>query len=431
MQLLPGLGATVGAALTSSPKVDGVTFTGSTATAQRINRTMADTMAPTAPLTAETGGLNAMIVDSTALPEQAVQDIIISAFQSAGQRCSALRVLYLQEDIAEPFQQMLFGAMEELIMGDPWRLSTDVGPVIDQTAQARIISHIEKARGEGRMLKQLRAPGAGWFVAPTALKVSGIADLEEEIFGPVLHVATFRADEIDKVVSDINAAGFGLTFGLHTRIDSRVEDVSRSVRVGNVYVNRNQIGAVVGSQPFGGEGMSGTGPKAGGPDYVSRMTRPEWRTDGGASAALEPATVQAAIDAATASPDPLSTIDLPGPTGESNRLSTFGRGVVLCLGPGDEAAKAQAAAAREVGCGAVEAPVSPRDLATLTGFAAVISWADEATLRTQRRALAAREGAIIPLIAEADPRPRLTLERHVCIDTTASGGDAALLSAEA
>ena len=250
MQLLPGLGSTVGAALTSSPKVDGVTFTGSTATAQRINRTMAENMAPTAPLTAETGGLNAMIVDSTALPEQAVQDIIISAFQSAGQRCSALRILYLQDDIAEAFQQMLFGAMEELIMGDPWRLSTDVGPVIDQIAQAKIISHIEHARGEGRMLKQLRAPGAGWFVAPTALRVNGITDLEEEIFGPVLHIATFEADEIDKVIEDINAAGFGLTFGLHTRIDSRVEDVSRTVRVGNVYVNRNQIGAVVGSQPI-------------------------------------------------------------------------------------------------------------------------------------------------------------------------------------
>lgn len=431
MQLLPGLGATVGAALTSSPKVDGVTFTGSTATAQRINRTMADHMAPTAPLTAETGGLNAMIVDSTALPEQAVQDIIISAFQSAGQRCSALRVLYLQEDIAEPFQKMLFGAMEELIMGDPWRLSTDVGPVIDQAAQAKIISHIEKARGEGRMLKQLRAPGAGWFVAPTALKVNGIADLAEEIFGPVLHIATFKADEIDKVVDDINAAGFGLTFGLHTRIDSRVEDVSRRIRVGNVYVNRNQIGAVVGSQPFGGEGLSGTGPKAGGPEYVARMARPEWRSEGAAISTGDPAAARAAITAAKASHDPLDTIDLPGPTGESNRLSTFGRGVVLCLGPGVEAAEAQSSAAREVGCAPVKAAVAPEALTTLTGFSAVISWADEATLGAQRRALASREGAIIPLIAEADPRPRLTLERHVCIDTTASGGDAALLSAEA
>lgn len=431
MQLLPGLGATVGAALTSSPKVDGVTFTGSTATAQRINRTMADHMAPTAPLTAETGGLNAMIVDSTALPEQAIQDIIISAFQSAGQRCSALRVLYLQDDIAEAFQKMLFGAMEELIMGDPWRFSTDVGPVIDQAAQAKVISHIERARGEGRMLKQLRAPGAGCFVAPTALKVNGIANLEEEIFGPVLHIATFESDEIDKVVEEINAAGFGLTFGLHTRIDSRVEDVSRSVRVGNVYVNRNQIGAVVGSQPFGGEGMSGTGPKAGGPAYVARMSRPEWRSESIAVSAVNPETVQAAIDATRAPHDPIATIDLPGPTGESNRLSTFGRGVVLCLGPGDEAAEAQATAAREAGCAPVKATVSPEALATLAGFAAVVSWADEATLRAQRRALAAHEGAIIPLIAEADPRPRLTLERHVCIDTTASGGDAALLSAEA
>ena len=431
MQLLPGLGATVGAAVSSSPKVDGVTFTGSTATAQRINRSMAAHMAPTAPLTAETGGLNAMIVDSTALPEQAVQDIIISAFQSAGQRCSALRVLYLQEDIAQPFQKMLFGAMEELIMGDPWRLSTDVGPVIDQAAQAKIIRHIERARGEGRMLKQLRAPGAGWFVAPTALKVRGIADLEEEIFGPVLHVATFEAEDIDRVVAEINASGYGLTFGLHTRIDSRVEEVSRSIRVGNVYVNRNQIGAVVGSQPFGGEGMSGTGPKAGGPAYVARMARPVWRMEGAFEAAADPGKVQQEIDAASPSIEPLSTIDLPGPTGESNRLSTFGRGVVLCLGPGAEAMDAQAKAACEVGCAPVKASVSPEALSALTGFAAVVSWADEATLRAQRSALAARGGAIIPLIAEADPRPRLTMERHVCIDTTASGGDAALLSAEA
>ena len=431
MQLLPGLGATVGAALSSSPKVDGVTFTGSTATAQRINRSMAAHMAPTAPLTAETGGLNAMIVDSTALPEQAVQDIIISAFQSAGQRCSALRVLYLQEDIAQPFQKMLFGAMEELIMGDPWRLSTDVGPVIDQSAQAKIIRHIERARGEGRMLKQLRAPGAGWFVAPTALKVRGIADLSEEIFGPVLHVATFEAEDIDRVVAEINASGYGLTFGLHTRIDSRVEEVSRSIRVGNVYVNRNQIGAVVGSQPCGGEGMSGTGPKAGGPAYMARMARPVWRMEGAFEAAADTGKVQQEIDAASPSIEPLSTIDLPGPTGESNRLSTFGRGVVLCLGPGAEAMDAQAKAAHEAGCTPVKASISPEALSALTGFAAVVSWADEATLRAQRSALAARGGAIIPLTAEADPRPRLTLERHVCIDTTASGGDAALLSAEA
>ena len=393
---------------------------------------MATHLAPTAPLIAETGGLNAMIVDSTALPEQAVQDIIISAFQSAGQRCSALRVLYLQEDIAEAFQHMLFGAMEELILGDPWRLSTDVGPVIDQTAQAKIISHIERARGEGRLLKQLRAPGAGWFVAPTALKVGGIGDLTEEIFGPVLHIATFEAEDIDRVVADINASGYGLTFGLHTRIDSRVEEVSRSVRVGNVYVNRNQIGAVVGSQPFGGEGMSGTGPKAGGPDYVARMARPDWRKGGApGGVADDTAAVQAAIDAARPPDAPLSTIDLPGPTGESNRLSVFARGVVLCLGPDDGAMAAQEKAARAVGCAPVRARIAPDALTTLTGFAAVTSWADEATLRAQRQALAAREGAILPLIAEADPRPRLTLERHVCIDTTASGGDAALLSAEA
>ncbi len=431
LQLLPGYGADVGTALTSSTRVNGVTFTGSTATAQRINRTMAEHLAPTAPLIAETGGLNAMIVDSTALPEQAVQDIVISAFQSAGQRCSALRVLYIQDDIAKPFLTMLFGAMEELILGDPWRLSTDVGPVIDQTAQARIISHIERARGEGRMLKQLRAPGAGWFVGPTALKVTSIADLEEEIFGPVLHIATFEAEDIDKVVDEVNAAGFGLTFGLHTRIDSRVEEVSRRIQVGNVYVNRNQIGAVVGSQPFGGEGMSGTGPKAGGPAYVPRMMKPDWRTTAGETTQDDAVAVQKTLNEIQLSQAPLSVADLPGPTGESNRLSIFGRGAVLCLGPGYAAQDEQAKAAHDVGCVPVRATVSAGALTILSGFEAVISWADEATLSDQRRALAARDGAILPLISEADPKPRLTLERHVCIDTTASGGDAALLSAEA
>ncbi len=278
------------------------------------------------------------------------------------------------------------------------------------------------------MLKQLRAPGAGWFVAPTALKVGGIGDLAEEVFGPVLHIATFEAEEIDQVIKDINASGYGLTFGLHTRIDSRVEDVSRAIKVGNVYVNRNQIGAVVGSQPFGGEGLSGTGPKAGGPEYVARMALPVFRSEDAATPATDPAAVQAAIDAARPDGVPLSTHDLPGPTGESNRLSTFGRGVVLCLGPD---AEAQARAARDIGCAPVIAALGPEALTDLTGFHAVISWADKARLRAQRRALAARNGAIIPLIVETDPRPRLTLERHVCIDTTASSGDAALLSAEA
>ena len=212
-----------------------------------------------------------MIVDSTALPEQAVRDIVGSAFQSAGQRCSALRILYIQREVEERILEMLFGAMDALRIGDPWDLATDIGPVIDGEAQSRIEAHCARAEQEGRVLKRLAAPGAGRFVPPTVLRVEGIEALEEEIFGPVLHVATFGADEIDVVVDAVNRAGYGLTFGLHTRIDDRVQHIVDRVRAGNIYVNRNQIGAVVGSQPFGGEGLSGTGPKAGGPHYVRRL----------------------------------------------------------------------------------------------------------------------------------------------------------------
>ena len=261
--------------LTSDPRVNGVCFTGSTETALIIRRAMAAHLAPGAALIAETGGLNAMIVDSTALPEQAVRDVVASSFQSAGQRCSALRCLYVQEDIAPHFTEMLFGAMEELALGDPWALSTDVGPVIDAEAEAGIRAHVETARKEGRLLRQLSTPRGGHFIAPTVIRVNGIGDLGREIFGPVLHLATYRAEDLAKIIADINATGYGLTFGLHTRIDNRVQEVCEALYVGNIYVNRNQIGAVVGSQPFGGEGLSGTGPKAGGPEYLARFTRPE------------------------------------------------------------------------------------------------------------------------------------------------------------
>ena len=272
VQLLPGDGATVGAALACDPRVDGVCFTGSTETAALINRSMAGHLAPDAPLIAETGGLNAMIVDSTALPEQAVRDIVASAFQSAGQRCSALRILYVQREVEGRMLAMLFGAIDELRVGDPRDLVTDVGPVIDDEARERIEKYCGHAEAQGRLLKRLAAPDGGRFVPPTVLRVDGIEALEEEIFGPVLHVATFDADRIDAVVDAVNAAGYGLTFGLHTRIDDRVQHVVDRVRAGNIYVNRNQIGAVVGSQPFGGEGLSGTGPKAGGPHYMRRLT---------------------------------------------------------------------------------------------------------------------------------------------------------------
>ncbi|WP_347310664.1 bifunctional proline dehydrogenase/L-glutamate gamma-semialdehyde dehydrogenase PutA [Defluviimonas sp. SAOS-178_SWC] len=430
LQLLPGDGATVGARLTSDPRVDGVCFTGSTETALMIRRAMAEHLAPGAPLIAETGGLNAMIVDSTALPEQAVRDIVASSFQSAGQRCSALRCLYVQDDIAAHFTDMLFGAMEELTVGDPWHLPTDTGPVIDAEAEGGIRAHIEKARKEGRLLRQLSTPKSGHFIAPTVLRVKGITEMKQEIFGPVLHIATFAAEDLPKVIDDINATGYGLTFGLHTRIDNRVQEVTEALHVGNIYVNRNQIGAVVGSQPFGGEGLSGTGPKAGGPDYLHRFTAPDPATAAGtANGSADPLKVQAALNAAPR-PGVLSQTDLPGPTGESNRLTLVARAPFLCLGPGPEATEAQAEALHALGgqAVAVAGTLDPGALETLTGFAGVLYWGDPETARSHAQALSRRAGPILPLITAMPDRGHAAQERHVCVDTTASGGNAALLA---
>ncbi len=441
LQLLPGHGAQLGPAITGAPELGGVCFTGSTGTAQAINRSMAAGAAPDAPLIAETGGINAMIVDSTALPEQAVQDVVTSAFRSAGQRCSALRVLYVQQDVADSFLEMLFGAMDELRLGDPWQVATDVGPVIDAAARAGIEAHIEKARRDGRLLKQLAAPKTGNFVGPAVIAVGGIGEVEREVFGPVLHVARFAAADLDRIVDDINARGFGLTFGIHSRIDDRVEKVTARLRVGNIYVNRNQIGAIVASQPFGGEGLSGTGPKAGGPGYVERFTR---------SAVLRPApvdgppadeaAVQRLIDEAQPDARALWQRDLPGPTGESNRLSAYGRGVFLCLGATAEDAETQAEVVHRNGCravivapgasgvGAVDGVLARDALARLRGIAGAVLWSSEADQRAARRALAAREGPILPLICERHFDERCQVERHICIDTTAAGGNASLLA---
>ncbi|MEM9756364.1 MAG: bifunctional proline dehydrogenase/L-glutamate gamma-semialdehyde dehydrogenase PutA, partial [Pseudomonadota bacterium] len=251
LTLLPGQGDSVGAALTQDPKVNGVVFTGSTSTAQIIHRAMADHLDPAAPLIAETGGINAMIVDSTALPEQAVLDIVTSAFRSAGQRCSALRMLYVQEDVADPLLRMLRGAMDELVLGDPADRATDVGPVITATAAEDIAQHVARYDAAGRVQHQIPRPERpGHFVPPVLLdQPGGIGALDREVFGPVLHVTTFKAEDLDRVIADINARGFGLTFALHSRIDDRVQSVAGKVRAGNTYVNRNQIGAIVGSQP--------------------------------------------------------------------------------------------------------------------------------------------------------------------------------------
>ncbi|MGK0397876.1 MAG: RHH-type proline utilization regulon transcriptional repressor/proline dehydrogenase [Gammaproteobacteria bacterium] len=442
LQLLPGPGSIVGSKITSDPRIKGICFTGSTATAQTINQAMVEQIDPTAPLIAETGGLNALIVDSTALPEQAIKDIIASAFQSAGQRCSALRLLYLQEEIAASFLYMLYGAMDELVVGDPWSYATDLGPVINEAARSDINQYIQTARSEGRLLKQVTAPTEGTFVGPAAIKVKGMFDMAKEIFGPVLHVATFKANELDSIVDDINSSGYGLTFGMHTRIDSRIEQVTSRLNVGNIYINRNQIGAIVGTQPFGGEGLSGTGPKAGGPNYVLRFTQPEMIKLDEVKANFVPIEqLQARIDAVRLiRPALLETLDLPGPTGESNRLSTYGRGIVLCLGPTKEAALQQASLAKTNGCIAIciapgisdidglNGVLDRKDLGVLNGFHLIVLWSTTNDLRATRQVLAKRKSALIGLCAEKDFAVRCQIERHICIDTTAAGGNASLLA---
>ena len=485
LQLLPGDGPTVGGPLTSDPRIAGVCFTGSTEVAQIIHKALARNAGPDATLIAETGGLNAMIVDSTALTEQAVRDILISSFQSAGQRCSALRMLYVQEEARDRLLEMLYGAMDALEIGDPWRTDVDVSPVIDAEAQQGIMEYVAQHKSAGTLLKSLPAPETGTYVTPAVVKVRGIADMEREIFGPVLHVATFRARDIDKVVDAINARQYGLTFGLHTRIDDRVQQIVDRIHVGNTYVNRNQIGAIVGSQPFGGEGLSGTGPKAGGPLYLTRFRRTGKAEDlpapGGraiehkalarALGSVDARNWSARTDkvsvlratlsgrsgiirralAETAAFD-MSPTTLPGPTGESNRLRMAPRGMTLCLGPTIDIALAQAIQATGAGCGAViavpgsttsmavalaaagapvialDGTVDPETLETLAGISVVAAAGASDWTRELRIALSRREGPIVPLVTETVAPERYVIERHLCIDTTAAGGNASLLA---
>ncbi|RUY85905.1 L-glutamate gamma-semialdehyde dehydrogenase, partial [Mesorhizobium sp. M7A.F.Ca.CA.003.01.2.1] len=479
IQLLPGDGPSVGGPLTADPRIAGVCFTGSTEVAKLIEKQLAGTAAPDAMLIAETGGLNAMIVDSTALPEQAVRDILASAFQSAGQRCSALRVLYVQKDVEKKMLEMLKGAMEALNVGDPWRISTDVGPVIDDEAQSSIREYCTKMGLQGRLIAKLEAPREGRFVAPHVFRVKGIEDMEREVFGPVLHVASFDADQIDAVIAAINRKGYGLTFGLHTRIEGRVQHFVDGIHAGNIYVNRNQIGAVVGSQPFGGEGLSGTGPKAGGPHYLRRFRKgPEAGThvqDGHKVTATELADnlpdptlggwstrpdriailrkhlrgKGAAAIGAAAGID-FGQVDLPGPTGEANTLSLSPRGRVLCLGPDGDTLLAQTIQALAAGNAVLAvAPGAPAALSALTGKGLPLAVIDgrpdpvEArslrvdivafsgtpeAARIVRRVIADRSGPIVPLVSEVLNPAAYAHERAVCVDTTAAGGNATLLA---
>ncbi len=388
VQLLPGDGETVGAALVADARTRAVMFTGSTEVARLINRQLAerlDSEGRPIPLIAETGGQNAMIVDSSALAEQVVADVLQSAFDSAGQRCSALRVLCLQEDVAERTLEMLTGAMKELSIGNPDRLSTDVGPVIDVEARRGIDAHIAAMREKGRKVTQLPLPegcAAGTFVPPTLIEVDSLDELKREVFGPVLHVIRYRRSQLDRLLEQIRATGYGLTLGIHTRIDETIAHVIGRAHVGNIYVNRNVIGAVVGVQPFGGEGLSGTGPKAGGALYLSRLlaTRPAGlpkslvralvvdapRGESGERAQSAPQSApQSAHSALTALRDWLiaerepalaarcdgyldyvlagATAVLPGPTGERNTYTLSARGTVLCVPSTATGARAQLA----------------------------------------------------------------------------------------
>ncbi|MBW8189697.1 bifunctional proline dehydrogenase/L-glutamate gamma-semialdehyde dehydrogenase PutA [Neiella marina] len=273
IQLVPGPGAEVGQTLSEDERIAGVCFTGSTATAKRINLALANRAGAIVPLIAETGGQNAMIVDSTALPEQVAKDAVQSAFASAGQRCSALRVLYVQDDIAERVIELLQGAMAELRVGLPASYASDLGPVIDSAAQQKLLAHIEHISEHGKLLYQTPLPSkqSGYFVPPSLIEIDGIKQLTEEQFGPILHLVRYKASQLEQVIADINSTGFGLTLGIHSRNEGLAQRIAKQVRVGNVYINRNQIGAMVGVQPFGGQGLSGTGPKAGGPHYLQRF----------------------------------------------------------------------------------------------------------------------------------------------------------------
>ncbi|NVD96727.1 trifunctional transcriptional regulator/proline dehydrogenase/L-glutamate gamma-semialdehyde dehydrogenase [Massilia sp. BJB1822] len=467
LQFLPGRGEVVGAGLCNDARVKGVIFTGSTEVAQLINRSLAKRAAAEhadIPLIAETGGQNAMIVDSSSLPEQVVQDAISSAFDSAGQRCSALRVLFLQEDIADKTIRMLKGAMAELKIGSPDRLVTDIGPVIDAEAQQNLLSHIETTRKTAVNSFSLGLPSDvnGTFVPPTVLEIRSLNELSKEVFGPVMHVIRYKRADLPKVIGEINASGFGLTLGVHSRIDETIDFITSRAHVGNIYVNRNIVGAVVGVQPFGGEGKSGTGPKAGGPLYLKRLQRhavlastPERRTTAAfdALAAWSKAkgldTVSKLSDKYAHSSLLGSTTVLPGPTGERNTLSFTARGAVLCAASSQPALLNQIAAAMATGNQALvlesspallpaDLPAAVKDRIQVfsklnevkTGFQiALVESSLSASLRPE---LAARDGALVSVIDSSDdseiPLWRLVAERALCVNTTAAGGNASLMT---
>ncbi|EOC0586624.1 trifunctional transcriptional regulator/proline dehydrogenase/L-glutamate gamma-semialdehyde dehydrogenase [Cronobacter sakazakii] len=491
VQLLPGRGETVGAQLTGDPRVRGVMFTGSTEVATLLQRNIADRLDPQGrptPLIAETGGLNAMIVDSSALTEQVVVDVVASAFDSAGQRCSALRVLCLQEEIADHTLTMLKGAMAECRMGNPGRLTTDIGPVIDADAKAGIERHIQAMRAKGRKVFQAARDNSldarewqtGTFVMPTLIELESFDEMKKEVFGPVLHVVRYNRNNLAGLIEQINKAGYGLTLGVHTRIDETIAQVTGSAHVGNLYVNRNMVGAVVGVQPFGGEGLSGTGPKAGGPLYLYRLLAS--RPDAAVQTTLKRHDARYAQDAqvkalitrphqaltewAAGRPELKALCEhylalsqsgvqrtLPGPTGERNTYTLLPRERVLCLADNEQDLLVQLAAATSAGSRVlwVDEPLQrtlakqlPAAVNAIIDFAkpdvlfsqffdAVIYHGDSDQLRALCEKVAARDGAIVSVQGFARGETnllleRLWLERSLSVNTAAAGGNASLMT---
>jgi RHH-type proline utilization regulon transcriptional repressor/proline dehydrogenase/delta 1-pyrroline-5-carboxylate dehydrogenase len=476
LQFLPGDGD-VGAAMVANETVQGVVFTGSTAVARLIEKELAKRLTRTntpVPLIAETGGLNAMVVDSSALPEQVVGDAIASAFDSAGQRCSALRILCLQEDVADRILAMLKGAMAELEVGDTRKLSVDVGPVITADAHEAIRTHIEAMWGRGFAVTQAELSedaARGTFVAPTIIEVSEVADVEREVFGPVLHIIRYKRERLDSLIDAVNAAGYGLTFGLHTRIDETIGRVVARIEAGNVYVNRNIIGATVGVQPFGGSRLSGTGPKAGGPLYLARLLEgaPMGLLDGldGAGAAL--ASVRHYVDwlratghfaeaercIGLASRSPLGArVELKGPVGEQNVYVLRPRGKIAALASDEQAAMIQIGAILATGNDALVSPGEAVALKRLPpelvhrvkmvlypleapALAGVLFEGDTFKLVEAVQRLARRPGPIVRLQALTPARlaagedydlAGLLEECAIATNTAAAGGNASLMT---
>ncbi len=466
LQFLPG-GGQVGAALVADPRVRGVMFTGSTEVARLIQAELAgrlDDQGRPPVLIAETGGQNALIVDSSALTEQVIADVVMSAFDSAGQRCSALRLLCVQEDAADRTLEMLRGALRELRLGNPAELATDVGPVITEKARATIDGHIAAMRARGFTVEQLPADLRslnGTFVPPTVIEIDKVSALGREVFGPVLHVVRYRRDGLDRLLEAVNGTGYALTFGLHTRIDETVDRVTGKAAAGNIYVNRNIIGAVVGVQPFGGHGLSGTGPKAGGPLYLYRLLAEHPLPDV-AHAALPPLAAAWAKHAGQKGitlPEPDAPalvgldLSLPGPVGETNHYRVVPRGAVLCIAETPRGLALQVQAALRSGNRVLVEAGAPQDL--LKGLSgdlakaievvpdrsrgdAILVEGDDDKVRALAVDVAKRDGQIIPIQAArtADlDGPRnpyrdewLLHERAISINTAAAGGNASLMS---